>query len=152
MDILSPLNLFPPFGGRIGRSIAALAPTAPALTCRIWTSPPIPSEDVAPSNQLFIGCDNLLTIDSLTLQSSGEVVDDATVAAVLRDADGNQIAAVDLAFAGDADSGRYQGLLPAATPLAAGAHYFLEFTETVVGVATGFQRKRFTADYYQGEP
>ena len=100
---------------------------------------------------LYLSSDNLVRVDLLKNENTGQYVSDATVTMTLRDSD---LAAVtdaeDLSLSYVSGSnGRYHGTLPDSLSLTAGARYYLDVTAIASGLQA-FDRVSLRAQYAGG--
>lgn len=82
--------------------------------------------------ELYIGNDNEVVIDGLSLASDGTYVNDATLLVTVYDAAGNAVSgwsAVSVAYVA-ASNGDYRGVLPGTASLTEGASYRLVVTSS----------------------
>jgi len=99
---------------------------------------------------LYVGSDNLVTVDKLRNERTGLYLNGASVHVEVRDAQLELVAggeAVVLEYVAGSD-GKYQGVLPYSLPLTPGATYYLDVTS--VGTNRRFDRLRATAQYASG--
>lgn len=103
----------------------------------------------AVSRPLFIGCDNLVEIDSLIDESDGSAITTAVPSFVLKDS----VAAAVSGSAGTMSyvagtTSRYQGVLPSTLSLTDQAGYTLEVTISMSG-KDDFRKIPYIAQYRQ---
>jgi len=102
------------------------------------------------SNQLAIGCDNLVwweyPEDAVDGSSIGS---DATGTVTVKDSTDSEVTgAIDLAATYDAGPPiRYYATIPNTVDLTEGSTYYVEFTLTSSAGLHGFRRKAYTAEY-----
>ncbi len=99
---------------------------------------------------LYVGSDNLVTVDKLMNQRTGAYVNNAAVTVNLLDAglqnvEGGQ--GLVLEYVADSD-GKYQGVLPYSLSLTSGATYYLDVTMSAT--QQRFDRLRAKAQYASG--
>jgi hypothetical protein len=103
------------------------------------------------SNQLNVGADNIISLNGLKNQSTGNFLNSASVTFSLTDVHGNAISGatnISMAYV-TSSSGNYSGLLPSSVPLADGTVYLLSI-KAVDSSGTGFWETSISAYYNRG--